>query len=74
MHVKKGDNVKILTGADRGKTGKIILAIPTKNKVVVEGVNVKKRHEKSRREGQKGQIVEKALPIDVSNVAKVENK
>lgn len=70
MHIKKGDTVKILSGDDKGKTGKVVLAIPNEGKIVVEGVNMAKRHERTRREGQKGQIVEKAMPIRASKVAK----
>ena len=72
LHVKKGDTVKILAGDDKGKTGKIVLVLPDIQKVVVEGINMMKRHQKSRKQGQKGQIVEKAMPVHVSNVAKTE--
>ncbi len=69
MHVKKGQEVKILTGKDKGKTGKILKAFPSENKILVEGINIVKRHQKSRKSGSKGQMVEKPLPINVSNVA-----
>lgn len=72
MHIKKGDTVKILTGKDKGKTGKVLKAFPKENKVLVEGVNIYKKHERARKEGQKGQVVERAVPIQVSNVANVE--
>lgn len=72
MHVKKGDTVVILSGDDKGKTGKIILAMPREGKVVVEGLNTVKKHQKARRDGQKGQIVEVAMPMNVSKVAKKE--
>ena len=68
MKVKKGDTVKILVGKDKGKSGKIIKALPSENKIVVEGINVLKKHQKSRKSGQSGQILEIAMPIDVSNV------
>lgn len=74
MHVKKGDTVKVITGADKGKTGKVVHAFPQKDKVVVEGVNVKKHHERPRRAGQKGQIVDRAMPLHISNVQKVSGK
>jgi len=74
LHVKKGDTVKILAGDDKGKTGKIVLVMPDIQKVIVEGINMMKRHEKSRKQGQKGQIVEKAMPMHVSNVALSEKK
>ncbi len=70
MNIKTGDTIIMLSGDDRGKTAKVIKAFPREGKVLVEGVNVIKRHEKSRREGQKGQIVERPMPVDVSNVAK----
>jgi len=68
MHVKKGDNVIVLTGKDKGKSGKILRALPSENKVLVEGVNVKKVHERSKKSSGKGGILEKAFPIHVSNV------
>ncbi len=68
MHVKKGDNVIVLAGKDRGKSGKILRALPKKNQVLVEGVNAKKVHERSKKQGAKGGIVEKNFPIHVSNV------
>ena len=74
LHVKKGDTVNILAGDDKGKTGKIVMVFPGINKVLVEGINMMKRHEKSRKQGQKGQIVEKAMPIHASNVALTEKK
>ena len=69
MKIKKGDNVVVLAGKDRGKTGKVLRAIPSQEKVIVEGVHIAKRHQRARRGGQSGQIVEKTLPIHVSNVA-----
>lgn len=69
MHVKKGDNVIVLTGKDKGKTGKVSRSFPKTNQVLVEGVNVKKVHEKAKSKGGKGQIVERAYPVDASNVS-----
>jgi len=68
MNVKKGDTVKILTGKDKGKSGKITLVLPKDNKVIVEGVNLSKKHQKSRKSGQGGQILDRAMPIHASNV------
>ena len=68
MHVKKGDNVVVLTGKDKGRTGKILRAFPREDMVLVEGVNAKKVHERSKKSGTKGTIVEKNFPIHVSNV------
>jgi large subunit ribosomal protein L24 len=73
MHIKKNDTVKILTGKDKGKTGKVLKAFPKEGKVLVEGVNIYKKHERARKEGQKGQVVERAVPMQASNVMNVEN-
>ncbi len=67
MHVKKGDSVIVLTGKDKGKSGKILRALPRESSVIVEGVNVRKVHKKGKSKG-KGQIIEKSYPIHVSNV------
>lgn len=66
MKLKKGDKVLIVSGKDKGKTGKITKALPRFGKIVVEEVNVKKKHQRSKKEGQKGQIIQIAMPIDVS--------
>ena len=70
MKVKKGDNVIVITGKDKGKSGKILRAFPKLSQVLVEGVNAKKVHERSRKKGGKGTMVEKNFPIHVSNVKK----
>ena len=72
MKIRKGDTVKILAGKDRGKTGTVLTALPATEQVVIEGVNVVKRHTKNRRARSQGQIIEKSLPIHVSNVALME--
>ena len=69
MKIKKDDNVIVLTGKDKGKTGKVIKAMPKINKVLVAGINTFKKNQKPTKQGQKGQVVEKNGPIDVSNVA-----
>ncbi len=66
MKFKKGDKVKISAGNDKGKEGKILAVFPHEEKIVVEGVNMKKRHVRSRRQGQKGERVEKPAPIPAS--------
>lgn len=71
MRLKKGDTVKVLTGKDRGKQGKIIQVFPKAQRVVVEGINVYKRHLRQRRENEKGQRVEFFAPLHASNVTKV---
>ena len=68
MHIKKGDKVIVISGVDKGKTGKVLKALPRVHKVVVAGVNVRKVHKRPKKSGQKGQIIEKSMPIDVSNV------
>lgn len=73
MKIKKGDNVIVTTGKDKGKTGKVMLAIPGKGLVVVENINMHKKHQRATKSDSKGQIVEKAMPIDASNVMLMEN-
>ena len=68
MHVKKGDNIIVLAGKDRGKTGKILRAFPRENSVLVEGVNMKSVHERAKKSGAKGTVIQKSFPIRVSNV------
>lgn len=70
IHVKKGDTVVVLSGDDKGKTGKVVKVFPRENKVVVEGVNIVKKHERARRQGQKGQVVDVTMPIHASKVVK----
>lgn len=70
MKIKKGDNVIVIAGSDKGKSGKVIKALPSENKVVVDGINMKKKARKSTKRGEKGQMIEMAMPINVSNVAK----
>ena len=68
MQIKKGDNVKILTGKDRPKTGRVINVYPKIRKVTVEGLNLYKKHVRPKREGEKGQIIQVSRPLEVSNV------
>lgn len=70
MNVKKGDNVIVIAGANKGKKGKILKSFPKENKVVVEGVNMRKKSHKARTKGDQSQILEIAMPIDASNVKK----
>lgn len=71
MKIKKGDKVEVITGKDKGKKGPVVKAFPKLDMVLVESVNMKKRHTKPKKQGQKGQIVEMAMPIHVSNVRKI---
>ena len=68
MKVKKGDNVLIISGKDKGRTGKVIKAMPVSQKVLIEGINFKKKHVRPKREGEKGQVVEVPAALDVSSV------
>lgn len=68
MHVKTGDKVKVIAGKDKGKEGVITKAFPKKDRVIVEGVNVVKKHAKPSQLNPSGGIVEKEAPIHVSNV------
>lgn len=74
MKIKKGDNVKIIAGKDRGKTGKVVRAFPKLDQVLIDGVNVHKKHIRPKKQGEKGQLVDQAFPINVSNVALVKAK
>lgn len=78
MKIKTGDNVKVLSGKERGKTGKVIQVIVHEKKnrtfVVVEGLNMIKKHMKTRRAGEKGQVIELSGPIDISNVMLIDPK
>jgi len=67
MKIKKGDNVLIIAGKDKGKTAKVLRALPKEMKILVEGVNQKQKHMRPKRQGEKGQIVKIATPVDVSN-------
>jgi large subunit ribosomal protein L24 len=69
MKLKKGDHVVVLKGKDRGKDGVIMRVLPDENKVIVEGVNVAKKHQKATRATMQAGIIDKDMPIDASNVA-----
>ncbi len=73
MKIKKNDNVQIISGKDKGKTGTVLRVFPQKDRVVVEGVAVAKRHTKGAR-GEVGRIVERPLPIHASNVMIIDPK
>lgn len=72
MKIRKNDNVIVVTGKDSGKEGKILKVFPKKDLVLVSGINLKKKHAKPRKGGQKGQIIESAAPIHISNVMLME--
>ncbi len=73
MRIKKGDQVIVITGRDKGKTGEVIKSMPKENKVIVQGINLVKRHTKPTQESAGG-IVTKEAPIHVSNVALIDPK
>lgn len=68
MKIRKGDQVLIISGKDRGKKAKVLKSLPKEQKILVEGVNLRKKHIRPKKEGEKGQIIEIPAPIDVSNV------
>ena len=74
MKIKKGDTVKVIAGKDKGKSGKVIKALPKDEAVVVEGINIKKRHQRPSKSNQKGQIIDKTMPVHVSNVQLLDPK
>ncbi len=74
MNIKKGQTVIVIAGKDKGKQAKVLKAFPAMNKIIVEGVNVVKRHQRARKSGQKGQIIDTAMPVHVSNVMVVDPK
>ena len=71
MKIKKGDNVIILAGKDKGKKGKITRVLVKENKVIVEGLNMMKKHQRPRRSNEQGSMINIAMPIHASNVKKV---
>lgn len=68
MKIKTGDKVVVLSGKNRGKTGKVTHTFPKENRIIVDGVNIQKKHVRAKRQGEKGQIVEMSAPINTSNV------
>ena len=73
LHVKKGDTVKVIAGEDKGAIAKILKMYPEKNRAIVEGVNMVKKHTKPNAKNTQGGIVEKEAPIHISNLMLVEN-
>ncbi|OGI60680.1 50S ribosomal protein L24 [Candidatus Nomurabacteria bacterium RIFCSPHIGHO2_01_FULL_37_25] len=69
--IKKGDNVTIITGKDKGKKGKIVRVLVSENKVIIEGANMMKKHQRPRKSGEKGSIKNIEMPIHASNVKKL---
>jgi large subunit ribosomal protein L24 len=74
LNLKKNDTVKVISGKARGKSGKILRVLADKNRVLVEGVNLAKKHQKPTQQDQKGGIVDREVPIHVSNLMLVSSK
>ncbi|CAM4183872.1 50S ribosomal protein L24 [Lacicoccus alkaliphilus] len=72
MHVRTGDKVVVISGKDKGKEGTILKAIPSKERIVVEGVNIVKKHQKPSQMNPEGGILEVEAPIHVSNVMHID--
>jgi large subunit ribosomal protein L24 len=74
MHVKKGDKVMVISGKDKGKTGIVLAAYPKKDRVIVENVNIVKKHAKPSQDNPQGGIINMEAPIHVSNVMPIDPK
>ena len=72
MKLKKGDNVIVITGKDKGKKGKIVKVLVQENKIVVEGINMMKKHQRPKKSGEKGSRIDIAMPLHTSNVKKID--
>ena len=72
MKIKKGDNVIAIAGKDKGKKGKVVRVLVRADKVIVEGLNMSKKHQRARKTSEKGQMLNIAMPIHVSNVKKID--
>ncbi len=68
MKIHKGDQVLIISGKDRGKKGKVLRAFPQDFKIIIEGANIRKKATRPKKAGEKGQIVQKPAPINISNI------
>jgi len=74
MKIKKGDTVIIITGKDKGKKAKVLFAFPKENQIIVEGVNMRKKHQRATKQGQKGSIISIEGRLNVSNAMHVDGK
>ena len=74
MKIKVGDNVRVITGSNKGKEGKVIKVLRKENKVIIDGVNIIKKHVKPNRENETGGILETEAPIHISNIAVASKK
>ena len=73
MKIKKDDTIKVMTGADKGKEGRVIKIYPNADKILVEGIKIVKKHVRPNQENPQGGILEKEMPIHISNVALIVN-
>ena len=74
MKIKKGDKVQVISGKDKGKVGPVLRAFPREDKIIIDGVNIIKKHQRANKQNRKGQIIEKAVPMHVSNVMIIDPK
>lgn len=74
LHIKKGDTVVVLSGVEKGKSGKVVKVMPKEGMVLVEGIGMVKKHQKPRKEGQRGQIVDKHIPLRASKVMEISRR
>lgn len=74
MKIRKNDNVKVISGNDKGKKGKVLKVFPKDSRVIVEGINLRKRHTKPNQRNPQGGILEKESPVNVSNVMLIDPK
>ena len=68
MKIKKGDNVLIISGKDKGRTAKVLKSFPKDSRILVDGINIKKKHVKPKKQGEQGQVVKVPAPMNTSNV------
>lgn len=74
MRIRKNDNVTVISGNDRGKTGKVLKVFPKENRLIIEGINLRKRHTKPNQKNPQGGILEKEAPVNSSNVMVIDPK
>lgn len=74
MKIRKNDNVMVISGNDKGKTGKVLKVFPKKNRVIIEGINLRKRHTKPSQKNPQGGILEQEAPVNASNVMLLDPK
>jgi large subunit ribosomal protein L24 len=72
MKIRKGDTVQVIAGKDKGKSGSVLTVLVKTEQVIIEGINVAKKHQKNKRTRSQGQIIEKSMPIHASNVSLLE--